>query len=84
MRKTWKSSIKKNERKWTSWKGHFRVPAFIGAGSVHFDDERPRKVIVIIPEKIDMPWSKYLKALEKSDKYYVPREVDNKVEKVVS
>ena len=84
MRKNWKYSIKKNGRKWTSWKGHFRVPAFIGAGSIYFDDERPRKVIVIIPEKIDMPWSKYFKALEKSDKYYIPREIENKVEKVIS
>lgn len=63
MRKTWKSSIKKNGRKWTSWKGHFRVPAFIGSGSVRFDDERPRKVIVVIPEKVDMPIEQYLKAL---------------------
>lgn len=47
MRKTWKSSIKKNGRKWTSWRGHFRVKPFAGSENVCFDDERPRKVIVI-------------------------------------
>ena len=47
MRKTWSSSIKKNGRKWTSWKGHFRVQPFSGSENIHFDDEHPRKVIVI-------------------------------------
>ena len=48
MRKTWSSSIKKNGRKWTSWRGHFKVQPFPGSENVRFEDERPRKVIVTI------------------------------------
>ena len=53
LRKTWKSSIKKNGRKWTSWRGHFRVQPFAGSERISFDDERPCKVIVVI-KKIEL------------------------------
>lgn len=48
LRKTRKSSIKKDGRKWTSWRGHFRVQPFTGSEHISFDDERPCKVIVVI------------------------------------
>lgn len=47
-------AIKKNGRKWTSWKGHFRVPPFDGSEDIHFEDEYPTKVIVVIPDNSDI------------------------------
>ena len=49
---------------------------------IHFDDETPTKVIVIIPEKVDRPFGEYMRELDKANSYYVPREKENKVEKL--
>lgn len=55
-------SIKKDGRKWTSWKSHFRFSAeFGGSTNITFDDEFPAKVGLRIPKEYPMPFNTWMK-----------------------
>ena len=53
-------SIKKDGKKWTSWKSHF-TDEFEGSENIRFDDEFPTKVGLRIPKEIPMGFMEWMK-----------------------
>jgi hypothetical protein len=74
----WDCRIKKDGKKWTSWKGHFRFASeFKGSTNIEFDDEFPSKVGLRIPKEIIMPFNEWFN--NHRELYHRPY-IENKVE----